>query len=331
MRVGIVGCGMAARRIHVPGLRRAGAEVVAFASRTRGSAERVAAECGGGQVYEDWGALVERADVDAIAVCTPNRSHAPVAVAAARRGRHVLVEKPIACTLEEADDMIAAARTAGVVLMPAQNVRFMPPFVAVRDALAGGAVGHVRTFRCAWGHAGPQEWAPDAPWFRDRARAGGGALLDLGVHAVDLLRAVLSDDPAEVGAMLVPRGTTGDGVEEIGELILRFRGGAVGTVQASWALAHGSDNQLTIQGSAGTVHMDNRTPPTLVAGQGSRPEKLAIPPDPPSVFDHFVAAVEGRQPPAITGEDGRTALATVLAAYRAAGTGTVVALERGPA
>ena len=154
----------------------------------------------------DWHDLLGHPDVDALDVCTPNASHAEIAIAAAAAGKHVLVEKPLARNTEEAERMIEAAQRAGVVLMPAHNARLLGPFVAMREAVARGDVGQVRAFRCAWGHTGPQDWAPGADWFRDPATAGGGALIDLGVHAADVLRSVLGDEAVEVSALLSKRG-----------------------------------------------------------------------------------------------------------------------------
>ncbi|MGO9560761.1 MAG: Gfo/Idh/MocA family protein [Acidimicrobiales bacterium] len=326
VRVAVVGCGTVARRVHLPGLRATGADVVAFASRSPQSAEAAAAEWGSGEVVGDWHDLLERPDVDAFDICTPNASHVEIATAAAAAGKHVLVEKPLARTTEEADRMIAAADLSGVVLMPAHNARYLGPFVAMREAVARGDIGQVQAFRCAWGHAGPQGWAPDAGWFRDPAVAGGGALIDLGVHAADVLRAVLADDPVEVSALLPKIGPPQGEVEEIAQLVVRFAGGAIGTLQASWAVAAGNDNQLTIQGTLGTLHLDNRTAPTLLPSHGEA-VRLDLAAHPPSVFDAFVEAVETGAKPAVTGADGRAAVALVTAAYRSAASRRVEQVE----
>jgi UDP-N-acetylglucosamine 3-dehydrogenase len=352
VRVALVGCGTVARRVHLPGLRAAGADVVAFASRSLQSAEAAAGEWGGGDVAGDWHELLGRPDVDAIDICTPNASHAEIATAAAAAGKHVLVEKPLARNTEEADRMIEAARLTGVVLVPAHNARFLGPFVAMREAVARGDVGQVRAFRCAWGHTGPEHWAPAAGWFRDPAVAGGGALIDLGVHAADVLRSVLDDQAVAVSAFLSPRlsphrdgagprrhagvGPAGqdevrpagqDGVEDIAQLVVRFAGGAIGTLQASWALAAGSDHQLTIQGTLGTLHLDERTPPTLLAAGGGDATRLSLPDHSPSVFDVFVEAVATGKDPAVTAADGRAAVALVVAAYRSAASGRAELVE----
>ena len=330
MRVAVIGCGTIARRSHLQGLRAAGAEVVAFASRSRQSAEEAARASGGGEVVDDWHELLGRTDVDAFAVCTPNASHAEISIAAALAGKHTLVEKPMACTLEQADRMLDTARGAGTVLMPAHSSRFLGPFVAMREAVARGDAGRIRAFRCAWGHGGPEGWAPAARWFRDPAEAGGGALIDLGVHAADVLRSVLADEPVAVSALVsADHGSgpdAGEGVEDLAQLVVRFAQGAIGSLQASWAVASGSDHQLTIQGSEGTLHLDGRTRPILLPAGGGDPVRLPVPEETPDVFDAFVAAVAGGTP-VVSAADGRAAVALVAAAYRSAASGRLEAVE----
>ena len=319
VRLAVIGCGAIARRAHLPGFRAGGADVVAFASRSRSSAEAAAADWGGGAVTDDWREVIQRDDVDAVSVCTPNRLHTEIAVAAAEAGKHVLVEKPLACTVEDADRMIAAALANDVVLMPAQNLRFAPPFLAVRDAVAAGRVGDVTGFRAALGHSGPESWGPASDWFRDVDAAGGGALLDLGVHVADLLRAVLADDVTDVTAF-VHGGSPG--MEDTGIALLKFAGGAVGSLHASWAVRPGPDHLLTVFGTEGTVHVDGRTPPTLFPAGGGERERLTVPEDADDPYRAFVRAVETGEAPVVSAEDGRAAVAVIAAAYHSAASGT---------
>jgi len=322
LRIGLVGCGTIARRSHLPSLRAAGdADVVAFASRSRSSAEVAAGEWGSGRVYDDWRRLVSDSDVDAVDICSPNRSHAPVAVAAAEAGKHVLVEKPMACTVEEADRMIDAARAAGVVLAVAHNVRFAPPFFTAHRVVADGAIGEVVGFRAGFGHAGPQEWAPEATWFFDHAQSGGGALIDLGIHVADLIRFVVADEVVDVSALLSRRH---DGVDDAAQVIMRTGGGAVGSFHASWRARPGPDHQLTVFGTEGTLHLDRRTPLTLQR-QGEKPERIEPQAPPGDLFAGFVLACTTGSPPPVSAEEGRAALAIVEAAYRSDATGRTTA------
>jgi predicted dehydrogenase len=314
VRVAVIGCGAIARRVHLPAFKAAGAEIVVFASRSSGSAEAASAEWGGGEITDDWRVVLDRDDVDAVDICTPNRLHAEMATAAAAAGKHVLVEKPMATTVEDADRMLAAADAAGVVLMPAHNLRFAPPLVATREAVATGRIGAVVSFRSAFGHGGPEGWAPDATWFRNPEEAGGGALLDLGVHMADLVRAVVADEVTEVAALL-SGGRPGS--EDTAACVLRFASGATGTLQASWVAQSGPDLQLTVFGTTGTLHVDGRTPPTLHPAVGE-PERLTVATVADNPCAAFVRTVETGGDPAVTAADGRAAVAMVCAAYRSA-------------
>ena len=318
--VAMVGCGAAASRIHLPGLRRTGRfDVVVCASRTRDSAVRVREEWGSGRVIDAWRDAVTAPDVDAVVVATPNAQHAEIAVAAAAAGKHVLVEKPMATSVAECDAMIAAAHESGVVLMPAHNVRFAAPFEAARRAVADGMVGEVTGARVAFGHAGPQHWAPDATWFFDVAASGGGALIDLGVHAGDLVRAVVGDDIVEVAAFLRERP---DGVEEAAQLTMRFARGAIATLHASWVARPAPDHQLTVFGTEGTLHLDGHTPLAFRPGDGSEARAIPLPPreERTDLYAGFADAIEHGRPPPVTGADARAAVALVTTAYEAART-----------
>ncbi len=321
VRVAVVGCGAITERAHLPALRRAGADVTVFASRRLATAERLRAGWGAGVATDDWRTAGTRDDVDAVLVALPNALHATVAVEAARAGKHVLVEKPMACAVTEADAMIQAADEAGVLLMPAHNVRFAKPFVAAARLVASGRLGAVTGVRCAFGHAGPASWAPDATWFFDPELSGGGALIDLGIHAVDLLHAVLGDQATTVAAF-----TFGDagGCEDAAQLVLRFGSGAIGSLHASWIARPGPDHQLTVFGTEGTMHLDGRTPLGFRPAAGGDAERVALPDETVDVAEAFVHAVRTGEPPPVTAFDGRAALAVVTAAYESARTGVTV-------
>jgi predicted dehydrogenase len=326
VRVAVVGCGTAARHIHLPNLRRVGdaVDVVAFASRSASSAEATRELWGSGDVTDRWEDAVARDDVDAVVIAAPNAVHAPVAIAAAEAGVHVLVDKPMARTVAEADAMIAAAHAAGTVLVPFQNTRFAPPFAEAARLVASGAVGSVTGVRAVFGHAGPQHWAPDAAWFFERDVAGGGCLVDLGVHVVDLVRAVTGDDIVAVAAMLA--GEEGD-VETDAQLVVRLGRGGTGTIHASWRSRPGPDHVLTVIGTEGTLHLDSRTPLTLLPLTG-RPERVDVPAAAGDPLDEFLAAVRHERAPSVTALDGRAAVAVVEAAYGSAASGRVVAVDQ---
>jgi len=322
VRVGLIGCGAIARREHLPAFKASpDADVVAFASRSLGSAEAAAGEYGGGKVFEDWRELVE-SDIDAVDICSPNASHAEQAVAAAKAGKHVLVEKPMACTVAEADAMIAAAREAGVVLQVAHNMRYVPAVVAARDEVARGAIGELVGARVAFGHSGPYNWAPEASWFHDPALSGGGALIDLGIHAIDFTRYVTRDEITEVAAILHGEGP----VEDAAHVLMKFASGATGSLQSSWIIRPAPDFGLTLFGTEGSLHVDARTPLHVRPKEGSK-RVIELPSITANVCADFVRTVNGATGvPSATAQDGRAALAVVCAAYEAARTGTTVSV-----
>lgn len=321
VRVAVVGCGAISRRAHLPALKAAGADVTVFASGRASSATEARDEWGSGTVVADWQAAVARDDVDAVVVATPNVLHADIAVAAAAAGKHVLVEKPMALTIAEADAMIAAAADAGVVLMPAHNLRLAPPLVAARQAIAAGRIGTPTAFMVALVHGGPLLWSPGSDWFVDGARAGGGALLDLGVHLADAARFLLGDDAVSVTAALGP--TIGTGVEESGVAHVVMRSGAFGSIEASWA-ADNPNHAVTVIGDDGVIALGGGRAVTLRSAGGTVTELPMTAPD--TIAAAFLRAVEGGEPTP-SAADGRASLALVLAAYRAAAERRAVALE----
>jgi predicted dehydrogenase len=328
VKLALIGCGTIARRSHLPAFRSLGVDVVALASRSLSSAEAAAQECAGADVYDDWRKVIDL-DVDAIDICSPNANHVDQAVAAAEAGKHVLVEKPMACTIDEANDMLEAANDSAIVMHVAHNLRYVPTLVAARDNVL--RVGRIVGVRAAFGHAGPRNWAPDATWFFQKELSGGGALIDLGVHAIDFVRFVTGLETTHVSAMLFgASGVVGtDSVEDAAHVTMRFETGAVCSLHASWVARPAPDFALTIFGTDGTLHLDARTPLTFRAATGEKTE-IELPEAVSGPYEDFVLAASGETPkgtPA-TAEDGRAAVAVVSAAYEAAATGRTVEVAR---
>jgi predicted dehydrogenase len=315
LRIGVIGCGSIARRAHLPALKQCDdVDVVAFASRTLASAEAAAGEWGGGDVTDDWRAVIDRDDVDAVVVCTPNALHCEQTVAAANARKHVLVEKPMAATLEQADEMNAVAEGAGVVLRVAHNLRYVPAVIAAQQAVT--KVGTIVAVRLAYGHAGPHDWA-GATWFFDAAQSGGGALIDLGIHGLDLIRFVTGLEATEVTCML-----TGDGaVEDAAFITIGLDGGAAALVHVSWVTRPPPEFALGIYGSDGTLSLGFGGL-TFRSASGTK-ESIEGTPVTATPCSDFVRVVRGEAPegPAASGDEGRAALAIVAAAYESARTG----------
>jgi myo-inositol 2-dehydrogenase/D-chiro-inositol 1-dehydrogenase len=232
--------------------------------------------------------------VDVVDVCTPTDTHADLTVRAAAAGRHVICEKPLARTLDQADTMIAACTGAGVQLHVAHVGRYVGGYVAAREAVADGEVGELTALRLYRGGAAPS-WAD---WFADEARSG-GVLLDLGIHDIDFARWV-AGDVVDVSSELVGPGR--------GRAVLTHAGGARSEVTAEWGPA-GRPFRTTfeIDGTDGSLRHD------------SAHESPARNADPTvEMLADFRAAIRGGPAPRVTVADAKAALCAALAAAEAA-------------
>lgn len=241
--------------------------LTALCGRNREKAVAMAGRFGWQGVETDWRRLLRREDVDLVDVCAPSRTHEEVAVAAARSGKHVLCEKPLALTTAGARKMLEEAERNGVKHMVTFNYRFVPAVRLARRLVEEGRLGKVYHFRGSF----YQDWLvdPESPmtWRLRREEAGSGALGDLGAHVVDLARYLVGDISAVSGALhtFVPRRRNEGGehedvtVDDAFEALVRFDSGASGTVQASrFATGHKCSNSFEINGSKGSLRFDFR-------------------------------------------------------------------------
>jgi predicted dehydrogenase len=215
----------------------------------------------------DWKRLVDRDDVELVDVCTPGSSHAEISIAALEAGKHVLCEKPLANTVDEARAMAAAASRAaavGVRAMVGFNFRRVPAVALAKELIAGGRLGAVRQVRAAY--LGAHLVDPEFPlvWRLRAEEAGSGALGDLGAHAVDLAQHLVGDHIAGVSGLTetfvrerpLPEGG-GRGpvtVDDAALFIARFGGGAVGSFEATrFATGHAEGLSVEVNGELGSV------------------------------------------------------------------------------
>ena len=263
LRVGIIGCGKIAQVRHIPEYQaNPDAEVVALfdvnTERARGLAEEL-----GCRAYDTMEALLADADVDAVSVCTSNATHAQSVIAALEAGKHVLVEKPMAITLEECERMVETARATGRKLMVDQNQRFARAHVRAKELLDAGRIGDVLTFRTTFGHGGPETWSVDpgtGSWFFDPKRAAMGAMADLGVHKTDLVQWLIGQKVVSATAKVATldkRDAEGNlvGVDDNALVIYTMDGGAMGTMTASWTYYGPEDNSTVIYGTEGVMRI----------------------------------------------------------------------------
>ncbi|MCX4697812.1 Gfo/Idh/MocA family protein [Streptomyces sp. NBC_01373] len=271
---------------------------------------------------------------DAVVVTSENARHRHLVERAAATGAHVLCEKPLATTEADARAMIDACARAGVGLMTAYPVRFSPAFVALRRALADGLLGGLISVHGANNGSNP---ARSRPWFADPELAGGGALADHTVHLADLVDALLDgEQAAEVYAQansILDDGGPAPDVETAGLVTIRYPGGVVAAVDASWS--HPPDHPtwgglaMTCVGEKAIVEFDAFPP--LLGGFDSatgrdRWEAGGADLD-AAMLDEFLDAVRTGRRPSPDGESGLRTLRIVLAAYESLRTGQPVALS----
>src|SRR5579872_6824302 len=183
VKVGLIGSGFIAD-LHAAAFKLVpDAEVVAVASPTPGKAKRFAHERGIPNAFEDHRDLLKLKDLDLVTLGVPNDLHCRITLDAAAAGKHIVCEKPLCRTLEEADRMIDACRKAGVLLMYAEELCFAPKYVRAKQLVDEGALGKAFLVKQSEEHFGPHE-----PWFWDVNRSGGGVLLDMGCHSIEYAR-----------------------------------------------------------------------------------------------------------------------------------------------
>jgi len=336
VKVAVIGCGSIARHRHIPEYAaHPEVELTAFCDRVPERAE-VFAQQYGGKAYADYRELLADAEVDAVSVCTANVYHAPIAIAAAQAGKHVLCEKPMATSQAEAEQMIAAAREHGVVLMIGHNQRLMPPHRKAKEILQQGRLGRVLSFRTAFGHGGPEHWSVEGKggWFFRKEQAFIGAMGDLGIHKIDLIRWLLDDEIVEVGAFVDTLHKQETDVDDNAVCILRTAGGVIGTMMASWTHHPGEDNSTILYCERGILRIGTDPAEQVVVEliDGSRETYTvgAIATNEvggqtnSGVIDAFIESIQTGKPPAIPGEEGLKSLRVVLAALQSAESKSIV-------
>ncbi|SFI89894.1 Predicted dehydrogenase [Paenibacillus sp. UNC496MF] len=336
IRVAVVGCGAIAQRRHIPEYAvNPNVTLVAFVDPVLERANKLADEFGA-KAFASYEEMLKEIKPDAVSVCTPNYLHAQVAIAAANAGAHVLVEKPMASTDEEAATMIEAASKNGVYLMVGHNQRLMPPHVKAKAILDSGVLGRVLTFRTSFGHPGPEGWSVDGKgsWFFRRDEAIMGAMGDLGVHKSDLIRYLLGDEVAQVTGFIGTLDKKDTDIDDNATCLLRMKSGAIGTLVASWTYYKGEDNSTVLWCENGVmkigtdphdqiiVELRNGSVERHNVGAISTNEKQQT----SGVIDAFVECLVTNTPPSISGEEGRKSLAVILAAFESQATGKVISL-----
>ena len=228
---------------------------------------QAARELGWEQSATDWREVVKRKDIDLVDIATPGDSHAEIAIAAARAGKAVFCEKPLANNVREAEAMLKAVQKAGVVHMLCHNYRRVPAVMLAKSLIEAGEIGRVYHFRGTY----LQDWIldPDLPllWRFQKGKAGSGALGDIASHSLDLGRFLVGEIAEVSGALetfiktrpLVdnPSKRGRVTVDDASAAVVRFANGALGTIEGTRVAAGRKNyNRFEINGSKGTIAFD---------------------------------------------------------------------------
>jgi len=351
MRVGIIGAGTIAHYAHFPGYQKVpGVEIVAISDIDAARAETAKARWNIPASYTDYRQML-KLGLDAVSICTPNYLHAEMTIAALEAGCHVLCEKPMAMNAGEAEQMVTAARNAGKFLMIGFNNRFRADAMALKKLIGQGLLGEIYFAKAGWvrrrgipGHGN---------WFTTRAKSGGGALIDIGVHMLDLA-VWLMGRPQPVAVMgatyakFGPRPGRGTGswgepvpggifdVDDLAGAMIRFTNGATLLLEASWA-AHIEKEHTFVHLLGTEAGAQVVSPPAqakvFTEKEGVSQDITLVTPEQPSGAAHhaeiaaFVRCIKEGVPPESSGEDGLRIMRILDAIYRSAETGTAVRVD----
>ncbi|MFC4388714.1 Gfo/Idh/MocA family protein [Gracilibacillus marinus] len=326
LRVAVIGCGSISKLRHLPEyVSNKHVEIVAVCDIVKERAETTAKEYSA-KAYTDYEKAISESNADIVSVCLPNYLHAPVSIFALEQGKHVLCEKPMATSEEEAIQMIEASKKANKKLMIAHNQRFVKSHEKARQLISDGKLGKIYSFRTAFGHGGPEGWSIDGEnsWFFRKKEAFIGALGDLGVHKADVIRYILDTEFVEVASMIESSAKANSDVDDQAVTILRSQNGIIGTLTASWAYKVGEDNATIIYGEKGMLRLEDDPQYSMIVkyvdGTNVNYELGQIQTNDndgqtsSGVIDHFVDCIRHDKKPLIDGEEGYKSLQIILAA-----------------
>lgn len=344
--VGLIGCGGIVRP-HIEGWKAVHdrAEIVAVADVSEAAMAQCAAQIGRDvKRYTDYGRLLADADVDAVDIALPHHLHRDAIVASAEAGKHLMTEKPLCLSMEEAEDIATAVKAAGIVMMAAHNQLFFPAVLQAKQMVMAGDLGEVymiHSFDCSerrsplaldkssWGR--PQAPTAEWGWRSDPAKMGGGEYIDTGYHPTYRLLFLAGQSPVQVAAMMGSY-RLGLDEEDTANVMVKFADGTMGHIFTSWAMnAPGARPLLfSIMGEGGQIW-----------GEADRLHYKPIGMQRPSVvrysgwnyartfaaeIEHFVDAIEKGYEPLHSVDEATETLRVILAAYESVESKAIVTI-----
>ena len=329
VRCAVIGCGVIGP-VHGAVLSALDtAELVACCDIIPERAQAFAERFGVPDWYTDASKIFERDDIDSVSICTPHYLHVPMTVDAARAGKHVMTEKPMAMNSQEATDAIMACREAGVKFAVCFQNRFNPATQQAKAAIEQGLLGDIVSIHgtCEWYRA--PEYYDDSPWRGKWSTEGGGVLINQAIHTLDLVLYL----GGKVSGVMASVGTLGHPtieVEDVASIVLRYSSGAIGSFYATNCAYPSKDVSVDVIGTRGSITIEGQEIAAFETMDGA--ELPAIPVNGFSgsdavgkayygsshglaIEDYIQAILEDRDP-MITGEEGRKAIDVLSAIYR---------------
>ncbi len=318
IKVGFIGTGGISRGHLTRMNENPSAQVVALCDvDTETMKERSKLLDGSVEFYNDYGSMLEEEDLDAAVICTPHTLHFQQIMDCLDRGIHVLTEKPMVCTVERAEKVIAKAEETGKVLMVRYQRHYNPAFRWAHDYIRDGKFGKMFFISANLG----QNWArvTHKTWRGRKELSGGGMLMDSGSHIVDVVCWLAQVDPVEVQAMISNEFARDEEVDILSSLSIRFANGAIASIAVDGNSPKWHES-MTISGSVSggeaMIEFGRASSPepvlTTAGGEAQKVEKL---PEPHSADDNFIAVIQGKEVPLSTAHDALKVIKVTEAAY----------------
>lgn len=336
--VAVVGLGMGQEHLHVysaiPGVR-----ILAIADIDEQRLVSCAERFGVARTYTDYRDLIGVPEIDAVSVCLPNYLHAPVALAALAASKHVLVEKPMALSVAEAEAMLATARKHHRILAVAMNYRwiFGPEVVYLKHLIGQGRLGRVYYIRSVSLRT-RTFLRGEKTWFTDKVRSGGGALMDMGPHMLDLAMWLVDDFvPVQVAGVTNTALMTDTDVDDQAVGLIRMKSGITIALESTWESFTRPALSVTVLGTRGGAVLDLSAPQdqrlTLYSADDNtvletRPVDVCLPASPDAtVQEHFINSIRSGRHPEVSGDRGLAVLRVLEAIYQGSAAGHDVAID----
>jgi predicted dehydrogenase len=328
IKVGVLGGG-GILDAHIRGYRAYAdaIEVIAVADVVEETARRRSAELGAA-AYTDFRQMILEADLDAVDICLPHHLHAEAIVAAAQAGKHILCEKPLCLTVQQAEQVQRTVSAAGVTLMCAHNQLYLPAVAKAKQLLAEGILGTVYEVRITdsfYNDFDPQNMG----WRASAATSGGGELMDTGYHPTYLMLHFAGASPVEATALLSTHRLRFMEGEDSAQVLVRFDNGVVGHLVTSWAYdPPPGTERFSVVGELGSLKSDGRSVTVTLRGSGSQTYDFDDLDTYAYEIGQFADCLRSGTRPLHTEKEGIDVLCLILAAYEGARSRTIAPVFR---